>query len=322
MVTDFIPLDTSLYLSAVCSQRNLSMPLCHKLPAKMHYYVVSCYRIYPDRLIWRGTISRRMDTSTAALPKGTPWATGGKEYTSALCWCCCYPACISWEVQKEALYELPCKRLPELWDSQQDGAASLLWLEGQLGAPVCPAHGYIILSYLTYQPYCKSPPWGNGRSQKQRPEIQKTPSVWNPFPLYVSMCCSALTWPLPMLSLPTTWLPQAPLRFIFASHKRPWAPLHSGQEIFLPHLAHGRSSGQPSSSDKDVWGIHIKQKKKSYLIPAMACVWRHRPNLWEIWQSLQSEGHNPYVWVRIHRCSRRPGSYWKSEFFTKYQVAA
>lgn len=182
--------------------------LCHELPAKMHYYVASCYRTYPHRLIWRGTISRRMATSTAALDKGTPWARGGKDYTGALCWCCCYSACASWEMRDEALCGLPCKRLPELWDLWQDTAASPAVAGGPAGSPISPGHGYIILSYVWHTSLiAKVLLESTVEIKKQRPDIQKTPSVWNPFPLYASMSCSTLTRP-PSSHVPTSWIPQ------------------------------------------------------------------------------------------------------------------
>lgn len=49
------------------------MLLCHKLSANTHYYFDLHCRIFPDRLIWRGTISRKMAINIAALNKGTLW---------------------------------------------------------------------------------------------------------------------------------------------------------------------------------------------------------------------------------------------------------
>ena len=108
--------------------------------------------------------------------------------------------------------------------------------------------------------------------KKQRLEIQKTPSEWNPSPLCVYMCCSALTLPPPVLSLPITWLPQ-PLSDSSLSHTHASA---FRSDFPSPHLLCCSVDIRASVfSVKDVPGIHVKWwKKKSCLIPAMTCGWR------------------------------------------------
>lgn len=226
----------------------------------MHYYFDLHCRIFPDRLIWRGTISRRMAISTAALNKGTSWVT---HWGSRLHRCCLWIVVFlcSWLLRSER---------SSLWASLQK--ASWAQRSSRRAAPPSPA-------VVGEQAGSTSPSstWVN----------QFKVSVWHirlisevlleatllrfrkpcesEIPLLCVFTCAAL-----LLLCLLLWSP-------FPS---PGSPSPSLSHLWLTHVLLCTSAFRPGDfpfpcllwmHQGSTWNTG---RKKSCLIPAMTCGWR------------------------------------------------